>query len=113
MVTLTREFKLKALFRLEGQPNVDFLGQTDGLCHISYQPDENTTLWVKLDALSTAALKQKYLDLKALLEDTLSITATVERKLALTEVTETACNGFHRPSNEQFRGRLRRGVCTL
>ena len=89
MATVNREFKLKALFRLEGQPNVDFLGQTDGLCHISYQPDENTTLWVKLDAASTAALKQKYLDLKALLEENLSITATVERKSVLMEVTET------------------------
>ena len=89
MVTVNREFKLKALFRVEGQPNVDFLGQTDGLCHISYQPDENTTLWVKLDAASTAALKQKYLDLKALLEENLSITATVERKSVLMEVTET------------------------
>ncbi len=57
-----------------GQANVDFFGVADGASHISWQPDETTTVWIKLDQASTELIRKKNLELKALLDEAVSLT---------------------------------------
>ena len=87
--TVTRQMNWRDLFRIVGQANVDFFGVADGASRISWQPDETTTVWVKLDQDSTELIRKKNLELKALLDEIVSLTGIVERKAVFTEVTVT------------------------
>ena len=86
---VVREVKLKELFSIERQANVDFFGVTDGSSRIAWNPDDSTTVWLKLDAESTALLRQKNLELNALLEEIVSLTGVVERKVVLADISVT------------------------
>ncbi len=87
--TVTAQLNWRDLFRIVGQANVDFFGVADGASRICWQPDETTTVWIRLDQDSTELIRKKNLELKALLDEAVSLTGIVERKAVFTDVTLT------------------------